>query len=81
MFKDYVDRVNSSDGSLDKFTKGYDYFGIHVNPDNSVTAREWAPGAQQVFLTGDFSECRFCPLMFYFCVDRQMLILFLLQYF
>lgn len=56
MFKDYVDRVNASDGSLDQFTKGYDYFGIHVKPDNSIVAREWAPGAQQVYLTGDFSK-------------------------
>ncbi|KAK3909486.1 1,4-alpha-glucan-branching enzyme [Frankliniella fusca] len=55
VFKDYIEKVNSSDGSLEKFTKGYDYFGIHVNSDNSVTAREWAPGAQQVYLVGDFN--------------------------
>lgn len=55
LFKDYVEKIESGDGSLDKFTRGYETFGIHINDDNSVTAREWAPGAQELFLTGDFN--------------------------
>lgn len=50
-----MDKVNEYEGGMDKFTQGYKYFGIHVNTDNSVTAREWAPGAVQVYLTGEFS--------------------------
>lgn len=55
-FKDYVDKVADSEGGLDKFTEGYKYYGIHVNSDNSVTCREWAPGAVDVYLTGDFNS-------------------------
>lgn len=54
-FQDYVDKVKECEGGLDNFTQGYKHFGIHVNSDNSVTAREWAPGAVQVYLTGEFS--------------------------
>ncbi|GLH08149.1 1,4-alpha-glucan-branching enzyme [Gryllus bimaculatus] len=41
-FKDYVDRVSEQEG-INNFSKGYEYYGIHVNADNSVTCREWAP--------------------------------------
>jgi hypothetical protein len=54
-FQDYVDKVKEWEGGLENFTQAYKYFGIHVNSDNSVTAREWAPGAVQVYLTGEFS--------------------------
>lgn len=56
LFKDHVEKIESGDGSLEKFTRGYETFGIHVNEDNSVVAREWAPGAQELFLTGEFSK-------------------------
>ncbi|RZF42612.1 hypothetical protein LSTR_LSTR001407 [Laodelphax striatellus] len=54
-FKDYIEKVNESGGGLDEFSKGYNYYGIHINADNSVTCREWAPGARALFLTGDFN--------------------------
>lgn len=37
------------------FSKAYEYYGIHIQNDNSVIAREWAPGAVQLYLTGDFN--------------------------
>jgi len=40
---------------LRQFTTAYESFGIHILDDNSVVAKEWAPGAQEIFLTGDFS--------------------------
>lgn len=40
---------------MDTFSQGYKYYGLHFLPDNSVVAREWAPGAKDVYLTGDFS--------------------------
>ena len=56
MFKDYIDKIEGGEKCLSEFSKGYDIFGIHINDDNSVTAKEWAPGAQELYLTGDFSK-------------------------
>lgn len=52
----WLQKFEESDGGLDNFTQGYKYYGIHVLSDNSVVAREWAPGAEALYLTGDFSE-------------------------
>ncbi|KAF4526452.1 hypothetical protein B566_EDAN014064 [Ephemera danica] len=54
-FKDYVDKVSEHEGGMDHFTSGYKYYGMHFNPDNSVVCREWAPGAANVYLAGDFN--------------------------
>lgn len=56
VFQDYIDRVNEVEGGLDQFTKGYTYYGMQFNKDNSVTCREWAPGAVQVYLMGEFNN-------------------------
>lgn len=56
LFKDIIERIENGEQSLYNFSKGYENFGIHINDDNSVNVREWAPGAQELFLTGDFSE-------------------------
>ncbi|OXU18210.1 hypothetical protein TSAR_003085 [Trichomalopsis sarcophagae] len=56
LFKDYVDKIESGEKDLNQFSKSYTKFGIHINEDNSVIAREWAPGAEQVYLTGDFNN-------------------------
>lgn len=56
MFKDYLEKIETGDRDLEEFSKAYEKFGIHINEDNSVTALEWAPGAQELFLTGDFSK-------------------------
>jgi len=50
---------------LKQFTTAYENFGIHIRDDNSVVAKEWAPGAQEIFLTGDFSMHYF----FYNCIN------------
>ena len=39
--------------SLRDFASGHLYFGFHREPDGWVY-REWAPGAEELFLTGDF---------------------------
>lgn len=54
--KDWLKRIDESEGGIDNFSQGYKYYGIHIQHDNSVIAHEWAPGAKEVFLTGDFSE-------------------------
>lgn len=52
----WLKKFEESEGGLDNFTQGYKYYGLHVLSDNSVAAREWAPGAEALYLTGDFSE-------------------------
>lgn len=51
-----MEKIETGSDSLDKFSTGYKTFGIHINEDNSVVAKEWAPGAVELFLTGDFSK-------------------------
>lgn len=41
---------------MDKFIRSYKTYGIHVLPDNTIKCFEWAPGAVQVFLRGDFND-------------------------
>ena len=50
-------------GDLREFAGGHYYFGFHRNP-NGWYYREWAPGADRVYLTGDFNgwDRRACPL-------------------
>lgn len=54
--RDWVERIEKHDGGLKDFSQAYKYYGLHFQQDNSVVAREWAPGAVQVYLTGDFSK-------------------------
>ncbi|MBQ7936430.1 MAG: hypothetical protein IJ333_08845 [Clostridia bacterium] len=50
-------------GSLTDFANGYEYFGFH-RTKNGWVYREWAPGAEQMFLTGDFNgwDLYSCPM-------------------
>lgn len=54
--KDWLKCIDESEGGIENFSQGYKYFGIHIQHDNSIIAREWAPGAKELYLTGDFSE-------------------------
>ena len=54
--QEWIKKFEEAEGGIENFTKGYDYYGIHVLEDNSVVAREWAPGAIAVYLTGTYSE-------------------------
>ena len=42
-------------GSLSQMANGHFYFGIHHHPEGWVY-REWAPAAQQLWLTGEFNH-------------------------
>lgn len=55
-FNELRKEICQCEGGIDKFTSGYKSFGIHVNQDNSVSCKEWAPGARQLYLYGDFSK-------------------------
>lgn len=76
---DYLERVNE-ESDLDSFTTGYKKFGIHINNDGSVYCLEWAPGAKQLYLTGDFSKYKqntlhgnfnFFKRIFYLFIKKQ----------
>lgn len=70
---DYLEKIEQGDGDLKKFTKAYETFGIHIQDDNSVIAKEWAPGAQEVLLTGEFSKnIIFVQLYSYTCYARTI---------
>ena len=43
------------EGSLCEFANGHKFFGFHKTKDGWVY-REWAPGADKMFLTGDFNN-------------------------
>jgi 1,4-alpha-glucan branching enzyme len=54
-------RIESIGGSLDTFTRSYEEFGLHYNPDRKgITYREWAPGAKEMHLCGDFNYWNSC---------------------
>ena len=51
-----ADIDKSEKGGLEDFTRCYTNFGIHTTPDGGVRCYEWCPGAQQLYLWGDFSK-------------------------
>ncbi|MPC19759.1 1,4-alpha-glucan-branching enzyme [Portunus trituberculatus] len=55
-FEGLLKQINAEEDGLEKFSRGYEKFGLHVNPDNSITCHEWAPLAQGLFLKGDFND-------------------------
>ncbi len=50
-----------ANGSLADFANAHDYFGFHKTRDGWVY-REWAPAADEVFLTGDMVDWRWLDL-------------------
>lgn len=56
-FKGWKNTIVQHEGGYDKFTKGYDRLGFNVAEDGTVVYREWAPGADEAVLIGDFSQC------------------------
>ncbi|ESO85219.1 hypothetical protein LOTGIDRAFT_195979 [Lottia gigantea] len=55
-FQTLVGKIEKSEGSLAQFAEGYKTYGIHRQNDNSISAVEWAPGAEAVFLKGEFNN-------------------------
>ncbi|XP_057375740.1 1,4-alpha-glucan-branching enzyme-like [Daphnia carinata] len=55
VFNNLRNEINDTEGGIDTFTSAYKTFGIHINQDNSVRCKEWAPGAGQLYLYGDFN--------------------------
>ena len=49
------------DGKICDFANGHEYFGFHKTSDGWVY-REWAPAAEEVWLTGDMVDWRWFDL-------------------
>lgn len=60
-------RIEEHEGSLEKFSKGYERFGINKTYEG-VTYREWAPEAKGLYLIGDFSEYHWSCLI---CIIKR----------
>ena len=56
LFQGILNKIEKDETSFDKFTKSYETYGIHVDSSNNVDVLEWAPGAKNVYIYGDFSE-------------------------
>uniref|UniRef100_A0A8C2N6N9 1,4-alpha-glucan branching enzyme n=1 Tax=Capra hircus TaxID=9925 RepID=A0A8C2N6N9_CAPHI len=50
-FNQTLSSIGENEGGIDRFSRGYESFGVHRCADG-----EWAPGAEGVFLTGDFND-------------------------
>ncbi|XP_060072353.1 1,4-alpha-glucan-branching enzyme-like [Ylistrum balloti] len=55
-FQKIINDISQSEGSLEKFSLGYEIFGIHRTADNGINMTEWAPGAEGIYLRGDFND-------------------------
>ncbi|XP_030051980.1 1,4-alpha-glucan-branching enzyme [Microcaecilia unicolor] len=47
--------IEENEGGLDSFSRSYESFGVNRQADGGLYCREWAPGAEAVFLAGDFN--------------------------
>jgi 1,4-alpha-glucan branching enzyme len=56
-FSDQLERIKQADGDFKQFCRSYTRFGLHWNRhDNSFDGLEWAPGAEALYLKGDFND-------------------------
>ncbi len=55
------ERLLTPGQTLSDFANGHYYFGFHRKTEGWYY-REWAPGADAVYLTGDFNDWARCPL-------------------
>lgn len=54
--QEWIRHINSTEGSLEEFSRGIEKFGFNVDSENNITYREWAPNAIEAFLIGDFNN-------------------------
>lgn len=55
-YKKMLASINEHEGGLAKFSEGHKSMGLQVDSKGGVTYREWAPGAAEARLIGEFSE-------------------------
>lgn len=83
LFQKQLMLLEEAEGGFDQFTRSYKTFGVRRLPDNSLVFKEWAPAAEALFLTGDFStyneilfviQLKDCVLIFHQCLSIQSII-------
>lgn len=52
----FLETIERQEGGLDVFTRAYLNFGLQIDSRNNITILEWAPGARNVYLRGEFNE-------------------------
>uniref|UniRef100_A0AAY4B080 1,4-alpha-glucan branching enzyme n=1 Tax=Denticeps clupeoides TaxID=299321 RepID=A0AAY4B080_9TELE len=55
LFQKQLLLLEEAEGGFDQFTRSYNSFGEQRQPDGTLVFKEWAPGAEALFLTGDFN--------------------------
>ena len=55
LYRDTKRRLIGEDGKLIDFANAHEYYGFH-RIEGGWVYREWAPGAHQLYLTGDFNS-------------------------
>ena len=40
--------MDEVEGGIDNMSRGYNYYGAHVESDNTFVMRQWAPSAQVI---------------------------------
>ncbi|KAL5530287.1 GLC3 [Sanghuangporus sanghuang] len=55
-FQQWKNTITEYEGGYDKFSKGYERFGLNVDENGDITYREWAPNAKEAVLIGDFND-------------------------
>lgn len=53
--RDWQIKIDQTEGGMEKFTRGYERFGLNVGPNKEIIYREWAPNPVKANLIGDFS--------------------------
>ncbi|KHN97821.1 1,4-alpha-glucan branching enzyme [Metarhizium album ARSEF 1941] len=61
--RDWIGRIEATEGGLEQFSRGYERLGLNVNDDNTIIYREWAPNAVAASLIGDFSASKLGGLL------------------
>uniref|UniRef100_A0A8D0H4C1 1,4-alpha-glucan branching enzyme n=1 Tax=Sphenodon punctatus TaxID=8508 RepID=A0A8D0H4C1_SPHPU len=56
LFQHCLKNIEENEGGLNKFSRSYQSFGVHRCVDGGLYGKEWAPGAEALFLTGDFNN-------------------------
>ncbi len=58
-YRQRLEEIIAAEGSLERFSCGHEYFGFNRGERDGqpgIWYREWAPGAQGLYLTGDFNS-------------------------
>jgi len=52
----WLKTIDQTEGGLEKFSRGYERYGLTFSDNGDITYREWAPNATQAFLIGEFNN-------------------------